>query len=76
MGHREQTPTFLTVTVPADPRVPEFKEVKVHCFESSTTEAHQTGARRALQMVCVQLREKLKDTPFSVLSTGIYDLGR
>jgi hypothetical protein len=27
-------------------------------------------------MVCVQLREKLKDTPFSVLPTGIYDPSR
>jgi hypothetical protein len=27
-------------------------------------------------MVCVQLKEKLKDTPFSVLPSGIYDLGR
>jgi hypothetical protein len=76
MGHMEQTPTFLAVTVPADPRVPEFKEVEVHCFESSTTEAHQTGACRALKKVCVQLREKLKDTPFSVLPTEIYDPGR
>jgi hypothetical protein len=36
VGHMEQSATFLTVTVPADPLVPEFKEVKVHCFESST----------------------------------------
>jgi hypothetical protein len=76
MGHLEQTPTYLAVTVPADPRVPEFEEVEVHCFESSTTEAHQTGARRALKKVCVQLRERLKDTPFSVLPTEIYDPGR
>jgi hypothetical protein len=76
VGHMEQSATFLTVTVPADPRVPEFKEVKVHCFESSTMEAHQTGARRALKMVCVQLGEKLKDTPFSVLPTGVYDPSR
>jgi hypothetical protein len=45
VGHMDQSATFLTVTVPADPRVPEFKEVKVHCFESSTMEAHQTCAR-------------------------------
>jgi hypothetical protein len=70
VGHMEQSATFLTVTVLVDPRVPEFKEVKVHCFESSTMEAHQSGARRALKMVCVQLGEKLKDTPFSVLPTG------
>jgi hypothetical protein len=76
MGHLEQTPTYLTVTVPADPRVPEFEEVGVHCFESSVTEAHQTGARRALKKVCVQLRERLQDTPFSVLPTEIFDQGR
>jgi hypothetical protein len=76
MGHMEQSATFLTVTVSADPRVPEFKEVKVHCYESSTMEAHQFSARRALKMVCVQLREKLKDTPFSVLPTGVYDPSR
>jgi hypothetical protein len=70
MGPLDQSATFLTVTVPVDPRVPEFKEVKVHCFESSTMEAHQTCARRALKEVCVQLGEKLKDTPFSVLPTG------
>jgi hypothetical protein len=52
------------------PTSPEFKGVKVHCFESSTMEAHQTCARRALKEVCVQLGEKLKDTPFSVLPTG------
>jgi hypothetical protein len=28
-----------------DPRVPEFKGIKVHCFESSTMEAHQVCAR-------------------------------
>jgi hypothetical protein len=56
--------------------VPEFKGVKVHCFESSTMEAHQTCARRALKEVCIQLGEKLKDTPFSVLPTGVYDPSR
>jgi hypothetical protein len=76
MGHMEQSATFLTVTVPADPRVPEFKEVKVHCYESSTMEAHQSSARRGLKMVCIQLGEKLKDTPFSVLPTGAYDPSR
>jgi hypothetical protein len=39
-------------------------------------EAHQTCARRALKEVCVQLGEKLKDTPFSVLPTGVYDPSR
>jgi hypothetical protein len=70
VGPLDQSATFLTVTVPVDPRVQEFKEVKVHCFESSTMEAHQTCTRRALKEVCVQLGEKLKDTPFSVLPTG------
>jgi hypothetical protein len=73
MGLRDQTSTFLTVTVPVDPRVPEFKGVKVHCFESSTMEAHRVCACRALKEVCVQLGEKLKDTPFSVLLTRVYD---
>jgi hypothetical protein len=36
-------------------------------------EAHQVCARRALKEVCVQLREKLKDTLFSVLPTRVYD---
>jgi hypothetical protein len=40
MGPLDQSATFLTVTVPVDPRVPEFKGIKVHCFESSTMEAH------------------------------------
>jgi hypothetical protein len=62
MGPLDQSSTFLTVTVPVDPRVPEFKGVKVHCFESSTMVAHQVCARRALKEVCVQLGEKLKDT--------------
>jgi hypothetical protein len=53
MGPLGQSATFLTVTVPVDPRVPEFKGVKVHYFESSTMEAHQTCARRALKEVCV-----------------------
>jgi hypothetical protein len=64
------------VTVPVDPRVPKFKGVKVHCFESSTMEAHQVCARRALKEVCNQLGEKLKDTPFSVLLTAVYDPSR
>jgi hypothetical protein len=59
-----------------DPRVPEFKEIKVHCFESSTMEAHQVCARRALKEVCIQVGEKLKDTPFSVLPTRVYDSSR
>jgi hypothetical protein len=67
---------FLTVTVPVDPRVPEFKGVKVHCFECSTMEAHQVCARRALKEVCIQLGEKLKDTLFSVLPTRVYDPSR
>jgi hypothetical protein len=48
----------------------------VHCFESSTMEAHQVCARRALKEVCIQLGEKLKDTPFSVLPTEVYDPSR
>jgi hypothetical protein len=73
MGCLDQSATFLTVTVPVDPRVPEFKGIKVHCFESSTMEAHQVCVRRALKEVCIQLGEKLKDTPFSVLSMRVYD---
>jgi hypothetical protein len=76
MGPLDQSTTFLTVTVPVDPRVPEFKGIKVHCFESSTMEAHQVCARRALKEVCIQLGEKLKDTPFSVLLTRVYDPSR
>jgi hypothetical protein len=56
--------------------VPEFKGVKVHCFECSTVEAHQVCARQALKEDCIQLGEKLKDTPFSVISTGVYDPSR
>jgi hypothetical protein len=76
MGPLDQSTMFLTVTVPVDPRVLEFKGVKVYFFESSTMEAHQTCACRALKEVCVQLGEKLKDTPFSVLPTGVYDPSR
>jgi hypothetical protein len=76
MGPLDRSSTFLTVTVPVDPRVPEFKGVKVHCFESSTMEAHQVCAHRALKEVCVQLGEKLKDTPFSVLPMRVYDPSR
>jgi hypothetical protein len=76
MGLRDQTSTFLIVTVPVDPQVPEFKGVKVHSFESSTMEAHQVCACRALKEVCVQLAQKLKDTPFSILSTAVYDPSR
>jgi hypothetical protein len=39
-------------------------------------EAHQVCGRRALKEVCNQLGEKLKDTPFSVLLTRIYDSSR
>jgi hypothetical protein len=53
MGPLDQSSTFLTVTVPMDPRVPEFKGVKVHYFESSTMEAHQVCSRRALKEVCI-----------------------
>jgi hypothetical protein len=63
MGRLDQSVTFLTVTVSVDPRVPEFKGIKVHCFESSTMEAHRVCARQALKEVYIQLREKLKDTP-------------
>jgi hypothetical protein len=45
VGPLDQCATFLTVTVPVDPRVLEFKGVKVHCFECSTMEAHQVCAR-------------------------------
>jgi hypothetical protein len=76
MGPLDQSSTFLTVTVPLDPRVPEFKGVKVHCFESSTMEAHQVCTRRALKEVCVQLGEKLKDTPFSILPMRVYNPSR
>jgi hypothetical protein len=76
VGPLDQSATFLTVTVPVDPRVLEFKGVKVHCFESSTMEAHQTCARRALKEVYIQLGEKLKDTPFNVLPMGVYDPSR
>jgi hypothetical protein len=71
MGRLDQSATFLTVMVPVDPRVPEFKGIKVHCFESSTMEAHQVCARRALKEVCIQL-----DTSFSVLPTRVYDPSR
>jgi hypothetical protein len=74
MGPLDQSSTFLMVTVPVDPRVPEFKGIQVHCFESSTMEAHQVCVHRALKEVCVQLGEKLKDTPFSVLPTRVYNL--
>jgi hypothetical protein len=39
-------------------------------------EAHQVCARRALKEVCIQLGEKLEDTPFSVLPMRVYDLSR
>jgi hypothetical protein len=55
MGPLDQSATFLIVTVPVDPRVPEFKGIKVHCFESFTMEAHQVSARRELKEVCIQL---------------------
>jgi BMFP domain-containing protein YqiC len=73
MGRLDQSATFLTVTVPVDPRVPEFKGIKVHYFESSTMEAHRVCARRALKEVCIQLGEKLKDTLFSILPMRVYD---
>jgi hypothetical protein len=73
VGPLDQCATFLTVTVPVDPRVPEFKGVKVHYFECSNMEAHQVCARRALKEVCIQLGEKLMDTPFSVLPMRVYD---
>jgi hypothetical protein len=76
MGPLDQSSTFLTITIPDDPRVPEFKGVKVHCFESSTMEAHQVCAHRALKEVCNQLGEKLNGTPFSVLPTTVYDPSR
>jgi cell division septum initiation protein DivIVA len=76
IGPLEQSSTFLTVTVPVDPRVPWFKGVKVHYFESSTMEAHQVCARRALKDVYNQLGEKLKDTPCSVLPMMVYDPSR
>jgi hypothetical protein len=76
VGPLDQYAMFLTVTIPVDPRVPELKGVKVHCFECSTMEAHQGCARRALKEVCIQLGEKLKDTPFSVLPMGVYDPSR
>jgi hypothetical protein len=40
VGPLDQCAMFLTVTVLVDPRVPEFKGVKVHYFECSTMEAH------------------------------------
>jgi hypothetical protein len=76
MGPLDQSATFLSVTEPVDPRVPEFKGIKVHYFDSSTMEAHQVCARRALNEVCIQLGEKLKDTPFSVLPTRVHDPSR
>jgi hypothetical protein len=76
MGRLDQSATFLTVMVLVDPRVPEFKVIKVHCFDSSTMVAHQDCARRALKEVCIQLGEKLKDTPFSDLPTRVYDPSR
>jgi hypothetical protein len=76
MGPLDQSATFLTVTVPVDPRVPKFKGIKVHFFESSTMEAHQVCARRPLKEVCIQLGEKLMDSPFSVLLTSVYDPSR
>jgi hypothetical protein len=42
------------------------------CAASRVPE-HQVCARRALKEVCVQIREKLKDTLFSVLPTRVYD---
>jgi hypothetical protein len=36
-------------------------------------EAHRVCACRALKEVYAQLGEKLKDTPFSVLPTRVYD---
>jgi hypothetical protein len=76
MGPLDQSYTFLIVTVPVDPRVLEFKGIKVHCFESSTMEKHQVCARRALKEVCIHLGEKIKDTPFSVLPMRVYDPSR
>jgi hypothetical protein len=76
MGPLDPSATFLTVTVLVDPRVLEIKEIKVHCFESSTMEAHLVCARRALKEVCIHLGEKLKNTPFNILPTRVYDLSR
>ena len=48
----DQSPTELTLKIPADPRVPEFEEVRVTCFDNSTLEAHQCCARLTLNKVC------------------------
>jgi hypothetical protein len=39
-------------------------------------EAHQVCTHRALKEVYVQLGEKLKDTPFNILPTTVYDPSR
>jgi hypothetical protein len=75
-GPLGQSSTFMTLTIQEDLRVPEFKEVKVHCFKSSTMEAHQVCARWALKEVCNQLSGRLKNTPFSILLTTVYDPSR
>jgi hypothetical protein len=48
----DQSSTFLMLTIPEDPRVLDFMEVKVHCLESSIMEAHQVSARWALKELC------------------------
>lgn len=39
-GVVDTMPTEVKLTVPTDPKVPEFEEVMVHAFEMSVTEAH------------------------------------
>jgi hypothetical protein len=76
MGPLDQFSMFMMLTIPEDPRVPEFKEVKVHCFERSTMEAHQVCTHSALKEVCNQLSGRLKDTPFNILPMTVYDPSR
>ena len=66
--------TFLKLTVPKDPKVPEFKGVVVHSFETSVLEAHQSSTRRALRLVHTQLRQCLEGTSYSYLPMAVFDL--
>jgi hypothetical protein len=70
MGRLDQSATFLTVTVQVDPRVPEFKGIKVHCFESSTMEAHQVCVHRATVEATRVDREKLAEAKYLMESVG------
>lgn len=71
-GSKNDGQAFVTLTIEADSRVPEFNRTHVQAREKGVTNAIQTAAIYALRGVHLQVSQRLEGTPYRYLPQALF----